>query len=267
MELLRDPAHHGEVCDHLVQVYREPRELAESVATYLAAGFEAGEPAIVIATAAHRPIVEERLQSRGWSAAALEADGMLVDADAEEVRTAITGDGQPSLRLFASVVGGLMDRAAARSAGRRIRVFGEVVEVLCRAGEEAAADRVEQFWNRLGMRRDFSLLCGYRIDVFDRRSELTLLPQVCRSHSQVLPAADPVRMERAVDTALVETLGLPGAQKVYAQVARQVRWQQVPAAQLALMWVSAQMPRAAERILAAARTHYLDTHYLDAATV
>jgi hypothetical protein len=64
-------------------------------------------------------------------------------------------------------------------------------------------------------------------------------------------------MERAVDAALAETLGVADAQKVYAQAARQVRDQEVPAWQIALMWVSAHMPRAAERILAAARTHYL----------
>jgi hypothetical protein len=35
----------------------------------------------------------------------------------------------------------------------------------------------------------------------------------------------------------------------------------VPAAQLALMWVSANMPMVAERILASARLHYVRERY------
>jgi hypothetical protein len=224
---------------------------------FLAAGFELSEPAVLVATAAHRPAIEERLERRGWDAGRLEADGMLVGAGAEETLAAVEADGKPSRRLFNAVVGGLLDRAAADTGGRRVRVFGEMVDLLCRDGRVAAADALEALWNRLGARRNFMLLCGYKIDVFDRSAQTTLLPQVCRAHSQMLPLVDPARMDEAVDAALVETLGAADAQKVYAQIARQERDSQVPAAQLALMWVSAHMPRSAERILATARAHYL----------
>jgi hypothetical protein len=66
-------------------------------------------------------------------------------------------------------------------------------------------------------------------------------------------------MEYAVNAALVETLGPTDAQKVFNQAAKQTANQQAPSAQVALMWVSAHMPRAADSILRAARTHYLDT--------
>ena len=64
----------------------------------------------------------------------------------------------------------------------------------------------------MARRRSFSLLCGYRIDVFDRDAQLSVLPEICRSHSHVLPAGDPERLERAVDAALAETLGATGRQ-------------------------------------------------------
>ena len=72
----------------------------------------------------------------------------------------------------------------------------------------------------------------------------------------MLPADDLERLERAVDAALEKTLG-PTAAEVYAQVGPQLRRKQVPPAQLALMWVSSQMPRSAEQILESARAHYL----------
>src|SRR6476659_11031428 len=50
---------------HAVQVYSELDELAASVGTYLDAGFRAGEPAVVIATAGHTPAFLAELERRG----------------------------------------------------------------------------------------------------------------------------------------------------------------------------------------------------------
>ena len=87
-----------------------------------------------------------------------------------------------------------------------------------------------------------------------------MLPGICRTHSHVRPAADLERMQRAVDAAIDEELG-DRAGQLYAMVGDQIRQRRVPAAQLALMWVSANMPMVAERILASARTHYVRERY------
>ncbi len=242
---------------HAVQVYRDVGELADSVAQYLAAGFDVGEPGLVVATPEHWKCFTERLAESGWDAARMEHHGLLFYADADATLAAILDGGErPSAERFDAVIGGLMDRVAARFPARRIRAFGEMVDLLCQRGNPTAAARLEELWNKLARRRPFSLLCGYRADVFDRGAQVSLLPQICHSHSHVLPAQDPARLERAVDAALEETLG-PRAGQVYAMVGEQIRRRQVPPAQLALMWVSSQMPLTAERILDSARTHYL----------
>lgn len=243
-------------CDHLVQVYRSSFELAESAATFLASGFAAGEPAVAVAASAHWPLIAERLERRGRRASELEAEGRLVVVDAAETLAAICDADVPSTHRFASVIGGLIDRVAAGAAGQRVRVFGEMVDLLVRRGDPEAAEALEHMWNRLGMRRDFTLLCGYKIDVFDRDAQVALLPQVYRAHSHVLPTADSEQLEQAVDRALREVLGESEADKLYAQVERQVRDDRIPRAQRALMWASANMPRAAESILAASRKNY-----------
>jgi hypothetical protein len=238
-----------------VQVYRETSELAESVATYLAAGFEAAEPAVVVVTAPHWAAIAEHLQTLGWEAGELEADGLLFSVDAEETLESIMDGGVPSPRRFTQIVGGLIDQATAGVPERRVRAFGEMVDLLCRRGQVAAADALEHLWNRLGAVRNFSLLCAYRIDVFDRASQVSLLPQVYRSHSEVLPGGDAERLDRALDAALIEILGQADAQKVYARATQHTEGQ-VPRAERALVWVSAHMPQAAERILATARSNY-----------
>jgi hypothetical protein len=242
---------------HAVQVYRDVRELTDSVAKYLAVGFDLREPAIVIATPEHWARFGERLDESGWTADRIEQHNLLFLADAEATLAAIMAGDRPSVEQFEAVVGGLMDRVAARFPKRRIRAFGEMVDLLCERGNPKGAAALEELWNRLARRRSFSLLCSYRVDVFDRDAQVTVLPEICRAHSHVLTAGDPDRLERAVDAALEEALG-PKVDQIYAQVGEQLRRRKVPAAQLALMWVSSQMPQSADHILESAKTHYLE---------
>jgi hypothetical protein len=238
-------------------VYADLDELAESVASYLAAGFEAGEPGLVVATPAHLSRFAEHLDAAGWDAQRIEASDLLVVADADATLATFMGGDSPSSHGFERVVGGLIDDVATRFPGKRIRAFGEMVDLLCERGQSAAAVAVEELWNGLARTRNFSLLCGYRLNVFDRASQVWPLPVVCRLHSHVQPAHDSERLARAVDKALEEVLGANEAGKVYVVIGEQMREDKVPMAQLALMWVSANMPVLADRILASARTHYL----------
>jgi MEDS: MEthanogen/methylotroph, DcmR Sensory domain len=243
-------------CNHLVQVYREPVELAESLAAFLGAGFEAGEPAVAVVTAANWPVMVERLEKRGWRVDELQAEGALHVRDADETLAAISDERGPVQRKFNDVVGSLLDLAAGADATRRVRAFGEMVDILVRRGERTLADTLENYWNELGEKKNFSLLCGYKVDVFDLHTQISLLPQVYRTHTHVLPIGDAERMEHAVGRALADVLGEDDAQKVYAQAVRNEK--AAPASHLALLWISAHMPRTAEEVLAAARLHFAE---------
>jgi DcmR-like sensory protein len=255
VEVMRERAAVSHHCDHLVQVYREPIELAESVATFFGAGFEAGQPAVAVVAAAHLPAITERLAKHGWDVDELEAEGVLHVRDADETLAALSDGRGPVQRKFNDVVGSLLGLAAGAGT-RRMRVFGEMVDILVRRGERTQADILEGYWNELGEKLDFTLLCGYKVDLFDLQAQISLLPQVYRTHTHVLPAADEDRMELAVGRALADVLGDADAQKVYAQAARQA--ENVPASHLALLWISAHMPRTAEEVLATARTHFAE---------
>lgn len=241
---------------HGVQIYRQESELADSVASYLAAGFKAGDPALVVACPEHWVAFEAALATRGWEADELRAEGLLTLEDADTTLAAFMSGGRPSPVRFEEVVGGVLDSITERHPGRQIRAFGEMVDLLCVRGEHEAALALEEIWNKLARNRQFSLLCGYRLDVFDRASQTQTLPGVCRSHTHVLPAFDSTRLTVAVDRALGEILGHGEAGKVYVLVAEEARRERISVAQLALMWVSANMPVTADRILASARAHY-----------
>jgi hypothetical protein len=238
---------------HAAQVYADVGELAQSVSAYLAVGFELGEPAVVVATPEHLTEFMAALAAAGWDKARIDSAGLLAVADAAETLGAIMDGGdQPSKGIFEEQVGDLLDLFP----DRHVRAFGEMVDLLSREGRVEAAIALEALWNDFGRRRDFSLLCGYHLNVFDRASQAGVLPQVCRAHSHVLPAPDPARLTRAVDQALEEVLGAAEAGKVYVLVGQDLRSDRIPMAQVLLMWVSANMPALAERVLASARARY-----------
>ena len=241
---------------HGVQVYGDAADLAESVAAYLAAGFERDQPGVLVATPEHLSLFGDRLGSRGWELGEAVSAGLLVVADAEETLASILGPVGPDRERFDRVVGGLLDEAQRGRAERPARVFGEMVDLLCRHGQPEAADELEQLWNALALQRRFSLLCGYRLDVFDPHAQSETLPHICREHSHVLPARNYPRFARAVDSALREVLGPNQAATVYVLVSREPGHDQVPLAQSILMWVSENLPLQSSQILASARTHY-----------
>jgi hypothetical protein len=235
-----------------VHVYTDHDDLVESVAAFVSSGLNVGAPAILVVTPQHLSSVSARLAASGWS----DTGDMLVVADAESTLDAILENGVVSASAFEDVVGPLLDRSASRFPGQTARVFGEMVDLLCARGEIDAAVALEELWEAALCTRDFTLLCAYELDLFDRAAQVGPLPRICSLHTQIQPAHDSGRLSRAVDLALEEVLGYAEAGRVYFDVAAEARRERIPVAQLALMWVSANMPELADRVLASARARY-----------
>lgn len=241
---------------HGAEIYADDRDLTESVARFLAAGFTLGEPGIVVATPQHLEAFADRLAQLGWDDDRIGRD-LLATADARATLESIMDGRDPSPAAFDRVIGSLLARVERAGPGGSPRVFGEMVDLLCADGNESAAFALERLWNDLAGRRRFRLLCGYRLDLFDVERQTSTLPDVCREHSHVMPARNYPRFARAVDRALRETVGATAAANVYVRVSREARdAERIPLAQLILMWVSENMPVRAEQILATAREHY-----------
>ena len=177
-------------------------------------------------------------------------------ADAEETLAAVVGRNGIDRERFERSVSEIFDRVQGGPDIRPVRVFGEMVDLLCRDGRSGTADELERLWNVLAKTRRFSLLCGYRLDIFDLQTQSEAMPDICREHSHVLPARNYPRFARAVDSALREVLGPNHAATVYVLVSREVGHDQIPLAQSILMWVSDNLPKQSAQILASARTHY-----------
>jgi KaiC/GvpD/RAD55 family RecA-like ATPase len=242
--------------EHAVQVYTELDELAVSVGRFLDAGFRAGEPALVIATAEHWETFERELERRGSGVEELRAQGVFTLLDADETLATFMDGDVPLPDRFERGVGGALDEVADRFPGKTIRAFGEMVDVLFQQGQQAAAIRLEELWNDLLASRRCALLCAYELDVFDLETQTSVLPEIVRTHTHPRPVADPAKLAAAVHAALTDVVGSDAAAWIYLKVAEAVPRTALPRAQAVLMWLSRYQPSTARRVLADARSRY-----------
>lgn len=187
---------------HLVQFYEDDAYLAGVVADFLAAGLRAGETLVVIATEEHRRMFAQRLTAAGQDVEEAVGSGQLIVLDAAETLGHFMVEGRPDPERFLAHVGGLIQRLRARSCHAPVRAYGEMVDLLWRAGNPDAAIRLEELWNDLGRRESFTLLCAYVMGNFYRESHGAGFRGVCGAHSHVLPAesqsSDPVALMREI---------------------------------------------------------------------
>ena len=155
---------------HAVRFYENRESLARIVGHFLGEGFVGGLPAIVIATPEHRDAITEVLTSRFFDVRRLEASGTLIVADAAALLDEFMVDGMPDAARFQDAVIPLIDKACRGREDCVVRAYGEMVDVLWKAGQTVAAVRLETLWNQLAGRYSFALLCGYSMGHFYKDS-------------------------------------------------------------------------------------------------
>jgi signal transduction histidine kinase len=175
---------------HTVQFYGDDAFLVDGLSRYFESALAAGQAGLVIATEAHRDALTRRLMERGVDLGLATRQGRYVALDAAETLARVARDGRPDAARFAEVVGRVVARAAANATGGgpRVAAFGEIVALLCAAGQHEVAIQVEEFWNDLSRTHRFRLRCAYPMDVFRRADDGALLGRICATHSAVEPS-------------------------------------------------------------------------------
>jgi signal transduction histidine kinase len=174
-----------EASDHIVQFYNSDDLLCDRVAAFLADGLDAGDACLIVATPTHTTSIVDRLRLRGVDITLLLAKGQLVTLDAEQTLEKLMTDAAPDAARFRAEVGAALDRLASAGTSFRLRVYGEMVDLLWKAGNHRGAIALEELWNDLLRERPFSLLCAYAMGNFYKQADG--LQRVCETHAQVFP--------------------------------------------------------------------------------
>jgi hypothetical protein len=181
---LLDRAEPGE---HVVQLYGADEQLlARNVSRYLAEGLKRGDGLILIATRPHADAILGQLRDTRPEVASALREGRLVSLDSAATLARFMCDGQPDRAMFETVIGGVLQEVRARATIGKVRAFGEMVGLLWAAGNRLAAILLEDYWNDLMKGNDFSLFCGYPIDLFGDWSEMEGLHSVLGTHTHLL---------------------------------------------------------------------------------
>jgi KaiC/GvpD/RAD55 family RecA-like ATPase len=175
------PSHQGH--EHIVQFYGSDRSLVRTVATFLSEGLVAGEPAIVIATTSHCAAIITALGERLIDCDRAVRSGDLILFDAEATLDLFLVGDTPNPDLFEANVGRLIEQAV-NGRRTRVRAYGEMVDVLWKQARPEAAIKLEILWNKLALKHDFALLCGYAMGSFYKQS--AGLEEVIAQHTRVI---------------------------------------------------------------------------------
>jgi hypothetical protein len=166
---------------HFVEFYEDDPSLTDSARTFLSMGISAGEPAVIIADAAHREAFDAAL-SLGIDLPAARERGLYLSVDAEETLGLFMEDDLPDPSRFDRVIRDLIERTGGK---KDVRFVGEIVALLWAQGNVDGALGLEDLWNRASRRHSFRLFCAYPADSFGRE-DLALLGEVCDRHTHVV---------------------------------------------------------------------------------
>jgi hypothetical protein len=168
--------------EHSVQLFDSSKSLVETVSMFLINGLERGENVLLVSTPEHRELLARRLDESGWTVRTLIAANRLVILDAQRTLEKFMRHDTPSPVAFDEVVGSVVHRLAD---GKRLWIYGEMVDVLAARGNYRGAQQLEQMWNLLGQRECFTLFCGYASGHFGDPRTAAALAGICSAHDHV----------------------------------------------------------------------------------
>jgi hypothetical protein len=168
---------------HAVRFYACDASLARIVAEFLHEGFGDGTPGIVVATASQQQSIIQELTDRSLDVAGLQRSDDLLFLDAEETLATFMNGSTPDARKFSVQMCDVIEKVCSARTKCKVRIFGQMVDVLWQRGEQEAAVRLEVLWNRLAHTETFSLLCGYAIGNFYKNASFE---NVCRQHTHIV---------------------------------------------------------------------------------
>ncbi|MDQ6781607.1 MAG: hypothetical protein M3Z37_10715, partial [Candidatus Eremiobacteraeota bacterium] len=117
-----------------------------------------------------------------------------------------------------------------------------------------AAIRLEQLWNRLRQTASFDLFCAYPIDIFGKEFDHSSMAALLGAHTHLLPSGFDAQLERAVNGAMHDVLGLHLLPSAVA--GESSRNSTVPSGEAAILWLRKHHPEKADDIVARAQHYY-----------
>jgi signal transduction histidine kinase len=229
---------------HTVQFYRDHAYLIEAITAFVREGLEGHEGVIVFATGPHLDALRRSLSFVELSQAI--DRGQILFRDAHRTLGDIYADGCIDEARFREVVIRCIERARGGSTAQRVRVFGEIVEILSERGEVAPMLRLEELWNDVVQSQRVTLLCAYSFPRLADSAHTHVFDDICRRHDQVVATEVLQRLDEAMHRRSLAELE-QRAEALEAEIAKR-RQAQAETAHLLRLTEAANLADAVEQI-------------------
>jgi len=256
--LVRDLLTEAPVNRHFAQLHRDPQNLADAVTIYLGTGLRRGNGVVVIATPQHTDLFLTRLRADDLDPSMFLKSGRLELHDAELTLRKFLRNDTPDWQDFRHALASIFERLRAFGRGTT-RAYSGMVDLLWQEGKQAAAIRLEEYWNELARLYPFSLFCSYMLDVHHDQAYAGPLEEIGRTHSDILATAEDERFRVALDAASRDVFGVPLSEMVGFSRRRDSGEQRFPSGQRTMLWVKRNLPSASGAVLERARRYYEDS--------
>jgi hypothetical protein len=246
--------------DHIVQLYQDQQFLNRAVCRFAAGAIENGEGVILVPTAAHWEAFRPRLEAEGVDVKAAQSRGQLTVVDADELLPRFMRDTMPDAPVFIGLAGEVIAKARGDARYPKVRWWGEMVNVLWEQGNVAASMSLEDQFDNLAKHHDIAIFCSFVMDNFTSEVHSRLLPRLGQNHSHLIPVEDYARLERAVTSALRQTVGANDARILEQQLLSNYSSAfRMPRSQALLLALRESLPDVADSVLARSRKLYHGT--------
>lgn len=151
--------------NHIVAYYSSPDSLINSLERYIVAAMEADEDCIIIT----EPSTVKLLKKKFADIPLEKITGTYRLFNGSSLLDDFMVNNMPDKKKFIKKFNSLIKLTRTN---RPIRIYGDMVAMLCRMGNERAAIALEQIWNDLAKDHKFSLYCAYPSSLFKSHEEV-----------------------------------------------------------------------------------------------
>ncbi|MGH7460421.1 MAG: MEDS domain-containing protein [Longimicrobiales bacterium] len=180
--------HAGCAHDHDVQFYDQEHFFSETVSAYLVDALRLDEPAVVVVTDEHRDAVRGRLLSHSIDVDGACNNRQITFQHLPETLASFMDGALPNEQRLKSNIASLLEQNLAGRERARLRVCGEMSDVVWRTGNAAGAIRIEELWNQHTRPTSIATQCLFALRGFAREVDARLFREICRQHVRVRPA-------------------------------------------------------------------------------
>ena len=170
--------------NHIVQVCQNEIVQTEVVAQYIKEGLLKNEAVVVIATPTLRKAVIAEMYALGLDIETFKSEGQIKFFDAEFALLSLLMDGDLDNPSFHKIID--LPIQALKLKYGKVRVMGEMVDVLWKQGDYATAVELENQCNEISLQQGFTILCTYLLNSLDSNTLETSLELICKYHNDLI---------------------------------------------------------------------------------